>query len=408
MGGGIPGGSNRPTGVDEKDSLKDFRRALAVQATSEQTAEFQALVKETDAAKAVLQTLAAQGSVAAESKPTIGTELDQALQRMRSDNQKFLEGFSSIQKSGLRDSLKKVTKADSELQGEEKKLNEALGGSRSETVMASLGDALTRALKNFSDEQLALGREMGIVLAEDSDLTFNLADVKSSVSMGNQNISLTQNGVISQIAAAQGRRTFKIELTADLSELKQNITELLRAHIETSSGCGERLRILDATIEPSAPASVLLLHLHYERWSCIRVAGQTGPQELAEAEGAVEVRLTPEVQKDCSVKLTTAFSRIDATGAFAESLRSGDLGAELKEKLNDVVLPLIRAGADFDKTLPPAVRGSAVAQGTKFQEAGVGRFAITFDGQMDVSDQQVSLMVSQLNQAVFAQGANPK
>src|SRR4029077_19129277 len=32
---GIPGATNRPTGVDEKDDLKDFHHALAVQATTQ-------------------------------------------------------------------------------------------------------------------------------------------------------------------------------------------------------------------------------------------------------------------------------------------------------------------------------------------------------------------------------------
>ena len=49
-GGGMPGGSSRPSGVDEKDTLKDLHRALAVQATTEQTPQFQALVKVSNAA----------------------------------------------------------------------------------------------------------------------------------------------------------------------------------------------------------------------------------------------------------------------------------------------------------------------------------------------------------------------
>jgi hypothetical protein len=41
--GGMNGsvsGSNRPTGIKEEDSLKDFHQAMLVQATSQQTAEF--------------------------------------------------------------------------------------------------------------------------------------------------------------------------------------------------------------------------------------------------------------------------------------------------------------------------------------------------------------------------------
>ncbi len=51
MGAGVPGGAGRPDGVDEKDNLKDFHQALAVQATSEQISEFQDVVKTASAAK---------------------------------------------------------------------------------------------------------------------------------------------------------------------------------------------------------------------------------------------------------------------------------------------------------------------------------------------------------------------
>ena len=61
-GGGGISGISRPTGVDEKDSLKDFHQALALQATSQQFAEFQAMVKSTEAAQAELQSFSASGA----------------------------------------------------------------------------------------------------------------------------------------------------------------------------------------------------------------------------------------------------------------------------------------------------------------------------------------------------------
>jgi len=57
MGSGGLSGISRPSGVDEKDSLKDFHRALAMQASSQQIADFQALVKDTQAAQTALQSL---------------------------------------------------------------------------------------------------------------------------------------------------------------------------------------------------------------------------------------------------------------------------------------------------------------------------------------------------------------
>ena len=58
MAGGVPGATSRPTGLDEKDALKDFHQALAIQATSEQIAEFQEIIKATNAAKDKVATFA--------------------------------------------------------------------------------------------------------------------------------------------------------------------------------------------------------------------------------------------------------------------------------------------------------------------------------------------------------------
>lgn len=222
--------------------------------------------------------------------------------------------------------------------------------------------------------------------------------------MGNRSISILQSGMISQVAAADGRRTFKIEITADLSELKRNTTDLLRPYVDTGAGCGERLRIRNATIDSLSPAGVLVLLLHYERWSCSRLIGEAGPQELAEGDGAVEVRITPVVGTGGGLKVATEFSRIDAKGALGEALRSGDLGDEVRERVSEGLMPLVRGGLNLEKSLPPAVRGSAAVQSARFADVGVGRFAMVYDSQMELSDEQVSLMVSQLNQAVFAQG----
>jgi hypothetical protein len=93
---------------------------------------------------------------------------------------------------------------------------------------------------------------------------------------------------------------------------------------------------------------------------------------------------------------------------MGESLRSGDLGDDLREKVNEAILPVLRAGLSLEKSVPTAVREAAVVQSARFPDAGVGRFSILFEGEMDVSEQQVSLMVIQLNQAAFAQGSAAK
>ena len=126
---GSVSGSNRPTGVDEKDSLKDFHQALAVQATSQQIAEFQAAgEKYAEAAQAELQALSAtvaQGKSRRGVRP-FADALDQALENARSATKKFQEGFSAAQKSGLKDIAKRLAKADSDLDQEQKKLDQSL------------------------------------------------------------------------------------------------------------------------------------------------------------------------------------------------------------------------------------------------------------------------------------------
>jgi hypothetical protein len=409
VGGGIPGGNNRPTGLDEKDTLKDFHRALAVQATSQQITEFQGLLKDAEAAKASLQVFVQQGpngGAASDSALGLG-EIDHSLQRLRVDNQKFVDGFSAVQKSGLKDLLKKLGKADSELEADEKRLDEGFQAEgKVSTELGSRTASLTRSLTDFSNQELALAREMGLTLAEGSDQTFKLAEVRSAVTIGRQTIAVPVSAELVQVTSQRGQRTFNLERIVDLSALQQNLTELLRSQLEAAGSCGERLTVREATIASSTPASILALQLHYKRWSCLRLAGQTTYQELAEGNGSVEIKLTPMVEKANSLKLVTEFSRINAAGAMGESLRSGDLGQELRDKLNQSILSLLKTGVNFQNSLPLAVRNIAVVQSAKFQDVGVGKMSIVLNGQLELSDEQVSHLASELNQAQFAQGTS--
>jgi hypothetical protein len=379
---------------------------MAVQATSQQIADFQAVVKETDAAKAKLAaSVQAQRDAPDGSQPAVSAaEVDQSVELARTDSQKFVEGFSATQKSGLKETLKRLSKADSDLEAEVKRLNEALQpGNIDASALASRGDRLTKSLADFSDQQLALGREMGMMLAQGSDVTFNLPEVKSPVSIGDQSVALPVSGELSQTATQGAQRTFKLQIVADLSELQRNTTDLLRSQLNQGRNCGERLALRDASIAPANPATIVTLRLHYERWSCIQALGQ-GSQELAESEGLVQVKLTPAINKANSLKLAAEFSRIDASGAMEQSLRSGELGDDLREKLSQSMLAVMRAGVNFEKVLPAAVRDLAVVQSAKFEDSGIGRMDVVFEGQMQISDAQATAMASQLNQALFAQG----
>jgi hypothetical protein len=408
-GGGGMSGISRPTGVDEKDSLKDFHLALAMQATSQQISEFQALVKYTQAAQAELQALLQQvrkQNGVAESPRRDG--LDQALEKARSGSKKFQEGFSAAQKAGLKDIVKRLAKTDSGLEQEGKRLDQSLDLKAPAPEVAAHAESLDKALTDFSDQQLALGREMSITLASGQDLAFTLPPVKSPVNIENRTMAITVSGRLSQIASQGGQRTFKLELTSDLSELQQNITDLLRAQLDTSESCGQRVTIQQARLTPATPAGRLVVRLHFERWMCTRSFGQQISNELAEGDGTVEIKLTAAVEKANTLKIVTALGRVDASGMLGESLRSGSLGEDLREKVAQSVLSAARAGSDFKITLPPALQNSARIQSAKFQDLGVGGLSVVLDGQIEISNEQADQLASQLNQALSARGTPPQ
>jgi hypothetical protein len=398
---------SRPDGVDEKDSLQDFHHVLAVQATSQQIAEFQALVKATDAAKSALQTFTEHDAREKNTSAESDTPLDQAWQSVRNQNQHFEEGFSAAQRDGLKEILKRLDKAESDAEQERTKLDQSLQAGNSQEV-SSRDESLGRTLTEFSNEQLALGREMSIVVANAQDLAFNLHAVKAPVTIQGRAVAVTVSGALTQIEEQNGQRTFHLELDEDLSDLQQNIGALLNAEFSKVSPCGERLAVRQAMLTPSAPSSLLVLRLHYERWSCVRLYGQTTSNELAESDGTVEVKLTPAVGGANSLKLNSEFGRIDASGMFADSLRSGDLGDDLRDKISTSVLAALRAGTEFKTTLPAALQNSAAIQSAQFRDAGAGVLNVVLEGKTQISNEQVSLLASQLNQALADKAATPQ
>ena len=267
--------------------------------------------------------------------------------------------------------------------------------------------ALDKALTDFYKQQLALGREMSITLSSGQDVAFTLPKVTSSVIVAHRTIPVAISGELSQIAAQGDQRTFALELTADLSDLQQNITELLRDQLDTSETCGQRIAIQQATLTPATPASLLVMRLHFERWMCTRTFGQQTSNELAEGDGTVEIKLSAAVEKPNTspntLKIAASFGRIAATGLLEESLRSGSLGEDMLDKVEQSVQSAARAASDLKVALPPAVHNSAVIQSAKFRDVGVGGLSVVLDGQIEISNEQAVQLANQLNQSLSAQ-----
>jgi hypothetical protein len=406
-GGGMGGSGSRPGGVQEKDDLKDFHRALAMQATSQQVAEYAALLKSMEEADAALQSLEESRK---ENKvgelPGRDAALDETLEEVRSENKEFLNSFSRLQKSGLKDITKKLLNADSELAKQAKIVDQKVGEAKGEQI-ASSTESLGKALTNFRNDLLSLGKEMSIVLPAGEGEAFELPPVQNSVIVDRQPIAITASGKISKVPAEGGQNVFKLEMVGELSDLQQKLTALLRSELDKFDPCGERIAIRRATLSPSEPASLVVAQFHFERWACERMVGRETVNEIVEGDGTITVKLTPGVEKDGSLRLAPEIVGAEASGVVGDMLRSGSLGETLREKIARAVLSAIQQGIDFKATLPPSAQGATTMESAKFENAGLGNLNIVLNGEIRMSDEQVKLLASQIKERASAQKTVP-
>ena len=431
-GGGA--GTGRPGGVSEKDDLKDFHRAMAVQATDEQRAAFAKIAQYAQAASDQLKTFRESLQKVPASSPLAdrAAMLDQAIEKARAGNQNFLISFSSAQKSGLQDIARKLGKADSDLDKQVKALDQAVHTPKPDSEQISSSAAtLDKGLASFQSEQLALGREMSILFDPTrQDVTFSLPLVTNSIDVAGLPISIPTSGAVSRASVAtpaeNGNNIFAVKLVADLSDLQLNITSILRSRLTRSPRCGERIEIQQATLTPLEPASLVVANVHFERWVCTPGSGRgspgsESPMEVAAGDATIEVKLTPSVEppsletslvETSSVEtktglgLVSEITRVEAEGFLRDMLRSGDLGATLRDQIAASLLSALQKGTDLKTTLPPAAQPSATLQKAQFQNAGADQLNLVLDGQLQFSDEQTQQFAAQLKQLLSAQGAS--
>jgi hypothetical protein len=416
-GGGA--GTGRPGGVSEKDDLKDFHRAMAVQATDEQRAAFAKIAQYAQAASDQLKTFRESLQKVPASSPLAdrAAMLDQAIEKARAGNQNFLTSFSPAQKSGLQDIARKLGKADSDLDKQVKALDQAVHTPKPDSEQISSSAAtLDKELASFQTEQLALGREMSILFDPiRQDVTFSLPLVTNSINVAGVPISVPTSGAVSRASAAtaaeNGNNIFAVKLVADLSDLQLNVTGILRSRLTRTPRCGERIEIQQATLTPLEPASLVVANVHFERWVCPPGSGRgspgsESPMEVAAGDATIEVKLTPSVETKAGLVLVAEITRVEARGFLGDSLRSGDLGATLRDQIAASLLSALQKGTDLKTTLPPAAQPSATLQKAQFQNAGADQLNLVLDGQLQFSDEQTQQFAAQLKQLLSAQGAS--
>jgi hypothetical protein len=89
--------------------------------------------------------------------------LASALEEVQTDNQTFLQTFSAVQKSGLKEATKKLGKTNSDVTKRSKALTRDLERSRiAGWQISGAAGNLDKTLSDLEARQLAIGSEMGI------------------------------------------------------------------------------------------------------------------------------------------------------------------------------------------------------------------------------------------------------
>jgi hypothetical protein len=231
------------------------------------------------------------------------------------------------------------------------------------------------------------------LFARSEDLVLTIPPVRTSLIVQNQPVAVIVSGSVSGAAADHNTVAFHLNLTADLSDLQQNMTALLAAQLNRSEKCGERLTIDRALLAPQVPAALLTANLHYEKWACARVFGKEVVKRLVGGNGVVKVRLSPAVEAGHAIRLQSDLESIRADGSLGESLRSGSLGPALREKIR-ATLASAMDKANLQAAIPAALQPVAAVEGAQFTDRA-GRLCLDLSGEVRISPAQLRALIDQ-------------
>jgi hypothetical protein len=224
------------------------------------------------------------------------------------------------------------------------------------------------------------------------NVVFNIPPTTHSFDVAGQPIAIVASGTVSGITKRDDQDVFKLSLTANLSNLQQNMTALLQSQLNRSDRCGDRIAVQNATLVPIDPTSLATVQLHYERWGCAKVAGTRVTEKLIDGDAQIEIKLTPSVESDSTVHLVPEIESIQANGSLGDLLRSDPLGAMLKQKISDAILAAMQKGSDLSVALPPAVQPYATIASAEFRDAGSSRLLLVLNGEVRIPFGQLQIL----------------
>jgi hypothetical protein len=246
---------------------------------------------------------------------------------------------------------------------------------------------------------LFLAAAISPIAVRAQNVTFKIPPVRIPLKIKEQSVTITASAVVSMHSKDQETSIFKLELTADLGELQQNMTALLASQLDKDDACGERIAIEHADLTPVPPASLAVVQLHYERWACAKVLGKEKTKKLVVGNALIEVKLTPTIEENnTELRLVPEVGKIEADGSLGELLGSGTLGDAIRDKIRTSILSAMEKGTNLSATLPPAIQGHASLQNAEFKDGGGGRLIVVLGGGGQITREQIQALSKQVKE----------
>jgi hypothetical protein len=192
-----------------------------------------------------------------------------------------------------------------------------------------------------------------------------IPQVSVPVNVAGQTVTIGLSGSISESPDRSETGGFLLHLNAQLADFQAHLAPILKAELDRSDRCGERISVEEAVLLPAAPAAHLTAHLHVEKWVCFKAFGKENAKRLVGGKALVEMQLMPENTEN-GPHLNASIGRIEADGSLGELLNSGSLGNALRDKIRESILKSVRKATEPETLLPPPVRTYATIRTLAF------------------------------------------
>ncbi len=223
------------------------------------------------------------------------------------------------------------------------------------------------------------------------NVVFRIPPVKVPLDVKDQPITITASAILTISSKDRNLTILSLQLTGDLSDLQRNLTGLLSSQMDKDDRCGDRVTIQNATLKPVDPASIAVVQLHVERWTCVKLLGKQAAKRVLGGDAQIQIKLTPAIDKDSTeLQLVPEVGEIQADGSLGELLRFGALGDALREKIRSSILSALHRGANLGATLPSPVEGYVTIQNAEFKDARDGRLLVVLDGEARITQRSLA------------------